>query len=323
MALTPLEINKLENSATGRAIAALSAFDSTQKSFVDFVTHLLHDVFKILLDSTIEQLEAYADLVANVSGSLEAFEARMVGNQAAFEQKAVQYINDVVTPSFAATGFTGPVVQTGSGSSATYAPATFSFDPTKLDAAKAAFVGVIIGTAPNDQDFTKCLATANPNDMTTSDLDALTIAKLKQDVKGSYDKLVTILQMGMQKITVPGGEMAATLTWHVDAADTDEITSSDTSQSFDQRVVNWNVSRAASRSSSLSGKLFGMTFGRTRGVVTTAGASGSRTRTELKVQVVNEKKTAVTHLNVDITGSVTVQFKSETFPPINPTAAAA
>jgi len=313
MALTPLEINKLENSAIGRAIAALSAFDSTQKSFVDFTTHLLHDVFKILLDATIEQLEAYADLVANVSGSLEAFETRMVGDQAAFEARAVTYINEVVIPSFADTTlFPGPVVAAGT-------PSPFKFDPLKLDAAKAAYAGVVIVAGTTEKAFTDFLTT---NDMNTPDLIALTVAKLKQDVKGSYDKLVTILKIGMQKLVVTDGEVKTSLTWHLNATDTDEITSSDTSQLFDQRAINWNVSRVAARSSGISGKLFGMTFGRTRGVVTTAGASGSRTRTELKVQVVNEKKTAVTNLNIDITGSVMVHFKSETFPPFDPAAAA-
>lgn len=127
----------------------------------------------------------------------------------------------------------------------------------------------------------------------------------------------------MQKLVATDVEVKTTLTWHLDATDTDEIASQNVEQSFDQRAVNWNVARVGSRSSSLSGKIFGMTFGRTRGAVTTAGASGSRSRSEFKVQVVNEKKTAVTHLAVDITGSVTVHLKSETFPPITPPAVAA
>jgi hypothetical protein len=315
MAIDTLRINKLEDAAIGRAISALSAFDSTQKSFVDFTTHLLHDVFKILLDATIEQLEAYADLVANVSGSLQRFEERMVGDQAAFDARAVTYINDVVLPSFADATFGGPVVAAGT-------PSPFKFDPTKLDAAKAAFAGVVVvtGTAPNtvEKDFNAYLSTTSPNDMATPDLVLLCVAKLKQDVKGSYDKLVTILKIGMQKLVVTDGEVKTSLTWHLDATDTDELTSSDTLQTFDQRAVNWGVSRTSARSSGISGKLFGMTLGRARGVVTTAGANGSRTRTELKVQVVNEKKTAVTNLNIDITGSVMVHFKSETFPPFDP-----
>ncbi|MEA2899660.1 MAG: hypothetical protein QOJ84_5275 [Bradyrhizobium sp.] len=313
MTIDTLRINKLEDAAIGRAISALSAFDSTQKSFVDFTTHLLHDVFKILLDATIEQLEAYADLVANVSGSLQRFEERMVGDQPAFEARAVTYINDVILPSFADPGFAGPVV-------APSTPTSFKFDTTKLDSAKAAYAGVVVvtGTAPNtaEKDFTAYLTSVN--EMPTGDLITLSVAKLKQDVKGSYDKLVTILKIGMQKLVVTDGEVKTSLTWHLDATDTDELTSSDTSQTFDQRAVNWGVSRTSARSSGISGKLFGMTLGRARGVVTTAGANGSRTRTELKVQVVNEKKTAVTNLNIDITGSVMVHFKSETFPPFDP-----
>jgi hypothetical protein len=342
--LTPLQINKLEDSAVGRAIQALSAFDSTQKSFVDFTTHLLHDVVRILLDSTIEQLEAYADLVANVSGSVAEFEMRMVGDQTAFEKRALEYLNSVIDPSFTSITFTPPatgVTAAVSGSppnaTTTYTPASIPFDKTKLDAATAAFgTASILVDDPNstatpkpkvERDFTGLLhdATATPDaiPLATSDVIALSVAKLRQDVKGSYDKLVTILQVGMQKLTATEVEFKTALTWHLDATDTDEIASQNVEQSFDQRAVNWNVGRVGSRSSSLSGKLFGMTFGRTRGAVNTAGASGSRSRTEFKVQVVNEKKTAVTHLNVDITGSVTVHLKSETFPPITPPAVAA
>ena len=240
----------------------------------------------------------------------------MVGDDDAFKAKAVQYINDVITPSFAASTFAGPVVAAGT-------PTPFIFDVAKLDAAKAAFAGVVVGTAPNEKDFDGFLSTTTPfNEMLAPNLILLCIGKLKQDVEGSYNKLVTILKVGMSKIMVTGGEVTTALTWHVDATDTDEIASSDVSQSFDQRATNWGVSRAASRSSTLSGQLFGMTFGRARGTIFNAGGSASRTRTELKVQLVNEKKTAVTHLNIDITGSVTVRFKSETFPPFDPAVAA-
>lgn len=311
MALSPLQINKLEDAAIGRAMASLSSFESTATSFVDFTTHLLHDVFKVLLDATVEQLEAYADLVANVSGSLAAYEVRMVGDDDAFKTRAVQYINDVITPSFAAAGFIGTVVSEGG------TPSPFLFDETKVEAAKAAFAGVVVVTGNTENDFANYLNTADSS-MATLDLIALCVAKLKQDVKGSYDKLATILKIGMQKLVVTEGEVKTALTWHVDATDTDEIASQNVDQSFDQRAVNWNVSRVGTRSNSLAGQLFGMTFGRSRGAVTTAGAGGSRTRTELKVQVVNEKKTAVTHLDIDITGSVMVRFKSETFPPFDP-----
>lgn len=311
MALTPIQINKLEDAAIGRAIASLSSFESTANSFVDFTTHLLHDVFKILLDATIEQLEAYADLVANVSGSLAAYEVRMIGDDAAFKVRAIQYINDVIRPSFGDTNSIGVEVVDES------TPASFTFDGDKVEAARGAFTGVIVVTdPPPDRTFDDLLGTGNT--MTTENLIALCIAKLKQDVKASYDKLATILKIGMQKLVVTDGEVKTSLTWHVDATDSDEIASQNIDQSFDQRAVNWNVSRVGTRSTSLAGQLFGLTLGRTRGAVTTAGAGGSRTRTELKVQVVNEKKTAVTNLDIDVTGSVMVRFKSETFPPFDP-----
>jgi hypothetical protein len=311
---SPLEINKLENAAIGRAIASLSAFDATQQSFVDFTTKLLHDVFKVLLDATLEQLEAYADLVASVAGSLEAFETRMVGDQTVFEQRAADYIKDVVIPSFSPSGFgdniTPPITATN--------PADIEFDPDKIDSAKAAYGGVVIVQGNTENEFST-LYNATTHKMPTSDLIALTVAKLKQDVKGSYDKLVTILKIGMQKLVVTEGEVRTSLTWHVDAADTDEMTSNTTDTTFDENVRHWNVSRAVTKNRTFGGSLFGMTFGRTRGAVTTMGADGSRTQTHLRVSVVNEKKTAVTHLNIDITGSVMVRFKSETFPPIDPT----
>lgn len=318
---TTTELSKNENTAITRAIAALSAFDSTQQSFVGFTTHLLHDVYKILLDATVEQLEAYADLVANVSGTMADFEVRMVGDAAAFEARALDYINTVVIPSFGLSPpLTGPVTAPGT-------PATFPFDPTTIETARTAYAGAVAKIGGQDKDFSAALTTSAgaggaTYTMPTADLIALTIAKLKLDVKSSYDKLVTILKIGMQKLVVTDGEVKTALTWHLHANDSDERSASSTTQAFEQSASSWGVSHAATRSLGLSGKLFGLTFGRTRGSVTTAGASGSRGRTELRVQVVNEKKTAVTDLEVDITGSVTIRFKSETFPPVDPTAVA-
>lgn len=315
-----LKINEFEKSATGRAFAALAQFDAVSNTFVDFTTSLVRDVFRTLVDSSIEQLEAYADLVAKVSGSLADFEVRMVGDTAEFNKRGLSFFNDVVLPSF--TSITTPY--TSSDYSSFTPVGNVVFDLAKLTDVKAAFAGVSADYgAPGSPDlkaFEDKLVGANGDEMSPADLHKFCVAKLRADVKGSYDKLVMILKLGMQKLVVTDGEIKTSLTFHVDSKDTDELTRTQVEQDYTQKTLNWGVAGGFGGSRKLSGKLSGNIISRSMGGSISGSIGGGSLKTSLKVNVMNEKKTAVTNAAVDITGGVTIHFKSDYFPSVDPSA---
>ncbi len=330
-ALDPLKINKLESSATGRALKAIDEFGSVSTTFVDFTTGLVRDIFRTLVDSSIEQLEAYAELVAKVSGSLADYEQRVVGTDAEFQARGLDYLKSVIVPSFSSSP-TGTVTMTGTFPSGTYSPTTIGLDATKLANFKAAFAGVNadLGHGPTAIDGASDPTAATPTPVITEsggtysintlDLHKFCIAKLKKEVKASYDRLVMILKMGMQKLVVTDGEIKTSLTFHVDASDSDSITSSQVEQDYSQKSTSWGVNGGFGGSRSLSGKLAGNVISRSLGGSISGGVSSNSFKSRLKVNVMNEKKTAVTNTSVDITGGVTIHFKSDYFPSVDPAA---
>ena len=326
MPLTPtqaLTINKLEDSAMGRVLGALDQFDSVSNTFVDFTTSLVRDVIRTVTDSTIEQLEAYADLVSKVAGTLQDYEVRMVGSSNDFELRGFQYLNDVVRPSLTAltTEITNANASPPYGA---FTPANVDFG-AKVDDAKSLFAGVSADFGSGDVAFESRLAPTaggTPDGtgtfMATADLHKLCVAKLRKDIKGSYDKLVTILKLGMQKIVITEGEVKTSLTYHLDSTDSDELTSTQVEQDILQRTTSWGVKGGFGGSRKLGGKLGGNIISRSLGGSISGGVGQTSNRTKVKINVMNEKKTAVTNSSVDITGSVLLRFKSDYFPSVDP-----
>lgn len=327
MPLTPVQaltINKLESSALGRVLGALEQFDTISNTFVDFTTSLVRDVIRTVTDSTMEQLEAYADLVAKVAGTLQDYEVRMVGSSADFDIRALDYMNEVVLPSL--TALTSSLTPTPA------VPPYTSFSVTDVDFgaktadAQALFAGVSadFGAGPVAFEARLSLVAGGPFDpagtfMSTLDLHEFSVAKLRKDVKDSYDKLVMILKLGMQKIVITEGEVKTTLTYHLDSSDTDELTSTQVEQDILQRTTSWGISGGFGGSRKLSGKLGGNIISRSLGGSISGGVGQTTNRTNIKINVMNEKKTAVTNSSVDITGSVLLRFKSDYFPSVDPT----
>src|SRR5947199_2466465 len=144
--LTPLQINKLEDSAAGRAIAAVNNAAGILHEFVDFTSDLVRNVFKTMIDSSIEQFEAYADLVAKVSGTVAEYEYKSLGGDTG--AAALKYINEVVLPAFGAVASSNPVNPTlnaapsSTPSNLTFTPATISFDPNKLADLDGSFANI-------------------------------------------------------------------------------------------------------------------------------------------------------------------------------------
>src|SRR5215813_13595372 len=93
-----LQISKLEDSAAGRALQA--ATQAPLSNFVEFTSSLVSNVLDTLVDNSIKQTRAYADLVAAVAGTVTDFEAKAIGD---IDQAALKYLNDVVLVPYGAT----------------------------------------------------------------------------------------------------------------------------------------------------------------------------------------------------------------------------
>jgi hypothetical protein len=288
--------NKLADSAVGTALAAAVEGSAALDTFVDFTSGLVHSVIDTITDSTIEQLKAYAELVSAVSGSLADYQAKTIGDSAVAADK---FITEVVGPQFAANPAN---VQS-------FAADPFAIDPAKLADFKAFFAGVTAGIEPNlkaigDADIIG--VNNDPNAISHANLLAFCKARLEREVKKSYEMLLTILKLGMQKVVITEGEIHTKLTFHVSAAQSDETSASQT------------LTKANNSSSSFVGKLSaGAGFGGFG-----ASASGKITKTKtsstIKVNVANEKHTSQTSLDFDILGEVKLKFKTDYFPSFTP-----
>jgi hypothetical protein len=327
----PVNIAQLENSAAGRALELISA--TNLNKFVDFTSGLVREVFKTLISSTLEQLDAYAELVATVSGTLQQYEEKAVGD---VDAAAVDYLNKVVLPSFEPAGTSPPQQILATSQAATL----ISLDSAKKNDLIAFFGGVTaqVVTVPTpgptptpvvgDLDtFDRLLVentTATPPTLQISvgNLKSFAAARLRRDLKLSYEKLVAILKLGMQKIVVTEGRINTALTFHVTSQDADERTASDTQVNASTRAFNWALGGGMWGTRSLSGTIQSFVLSRNSIFSFSGSVGGSNSNTSTQVSVVNEKSTATTTLAFDITGSLELKFRSDFFPSFDPTTVA-
>jgi hypothetical protein len=98
----------------------------------------------------------------------------------------------------------------------------------------------------------------------------------------------------MQKVEVTEGTIHTKLVFHVDASDT---VSKNTNE-VESKANSWGVKGSASAK---------WGWGR-------ASVSGGYNASNIKVKVVNEKSSSAVNLSADIIGSVTLKFRSGSFP---------
>ncbi|MGI6452404.1 MAG: hypothetical protein ACOX0E_02815 [Syntrophomonadaceae bacterium] len=81
--------------AGSRALAAASQLEKI--GFVDFTVDLVKGVYQVIVNASMEQLEAYAELVTKVSKSLQEYEDEVLGPDEKDKQaKAENYIKEVL-----------------------------------------------------------------------------------------------------------------------------------------------------------------------------------------------------------------------------------
>ncbi|WP_437954727.1 hypothetical protein WME76_24500 [Sorangium sp. So ce119] len=321
--MASVAIAKLENSATGKALDAVVRGTAVLDSFVDFTTNLVEDVFNALTNSSIDQLEAYGELVAKVSGTLADYQARTVGD---LDAAAAGYINDVVLASFSPANTTPPkVLYEGGTLSQNPTGTSLTFDVDHASAIKSLFVNIYAPRGASGADilidhlideYIDAQANTTTIVLNTSDVHSFAKEKIRRDVKTSYDTLVTILKLGMQKLVVTGGQISTKLTFHVESQESDELSSTVTQVDASQKSSSFSYGLSASYGSRLARFAGARSFG-ARGSL---GGGRSKSSSSMRVSVVNEKHTAATSLSVDVVGAVQINFRSDFFPAFDPAA---
>jgi hypothetical protein len=280
----------------------------TNIPFVEFTTDLVRNIFKTVVDSTLEQLEAFAELVSSVSGTFAQYESSYIGATPAEQaQIAESYITDVLA-----------------------LPAATNNDYVITSDVKTALISHF-GGIKADHD-------ADPNTPPAALSDAFdasgliihkqilinfVIEKLKSDARLSYDKLIAILKLGLAKIVITDGEIKTKLMIHVEGIDSREVNSTTTSTSFSQNASSWGVAGNFGGNQTVAGrlgkgKLAGAIIRRSLGGNISGGISQSSSNMQTRVTVVNEKSVAATNIKVDIIGEVRLAFRSDFFQSIDP-----
>lgn len=175
-------------SATGRAgevaRATLNAIN-----FGEFVSSLIKGTFQAIVDASIQQMEAYAELLKNVAMSLDDFMTDNISNDSARD--------------YLADNFDGYLSRDVSSS------------------------GAKLTLSPNVQNqselpsFFKDLGFETPSDIDEQSIEEkLVPAARKSMAERRQQTLATMVLMGINRIVVDEGEILAKLVFHIDASET-------------------------------------------------------------------------------------------------------
>ncbi len=271
---------------TKKSEEALEVLGQVQNlGFVEFTSDLVRNVYKVITDSAMEQLQSYGDLVTTVSKSLAEYQKDVTGitfNDAAIlsdDNKTAldSYIEDVL-------GFT-----TWQGT-----PPKHNVSVENLEMLESHFVGITI----LDETILKAIGSFVINDeIEKDDLRTFVYHKIAKSSSQNFSVLTTIIKLGMQKVVVTDGTIHTKLVFHVDSTESESKTSTEVAR----KASSWGVSGSVSANWGWG----------------SASVSGYANSSKVRVKVVNEKSNAAVNVNADIIGSVTIKFRTETFPPTN------
>ena len=237
-------------SVTGRAgevaRATLNAID-----FPSFVASLIQGTFKAIVDASIQQMEAYAELLKNVAKTVDDFMTDNVTDGQVKDHLADEH-PDVFTKD---TSGGAPVLKVNKN-----------------------------GNAPQElPSFLKDLGFQAPQDIDDQSVDDVIVPAAKRSMAEQRQQtLATMVLMGINRVVVDDGEILAKLMFHIDATES-------TTLKFDQTKT---------------------TFGN----MAQTGGRSSFNATGLMVNTTNLNAQSDLNVRADLTGQVSVKFRSETFP---------
>ena len=218
--------------------------------FPNFVSGLIQGTFQAIVDSSIQQMQAYAEMLKQVAGTVDQFMSENVSDGQARDYLADRY-GDVLTRD-----------------SSSGAP-KLGVNPQARSSELPSFF--------NDLGFA---AAEDLSDDTVEDV--VVPAARRSLAEQRQQTLATMVMMGINRVVVSDGEITAKLVFHVDASETTEVR-------FDQTKT---------------------TVG---SMAKTAGTSPFSAQAIL-VNTTNVNAQSDINVRTDLTGQVTVRFRSETFP---------
>ncbi len=258
---------------------ARDLFQTDQMPFVDFTTTLVRETYKVIVDSSIEQLQAYADIVAELSHPVADYQKAITGidfDSPALDNANLPPLHDYVSEVLGLT-----VTDPGT-SSATIAK------PAEQETADA-----IAETTGQEV----AVATSGSSDLTQTQTDELLkaiYAKLDTETTKQRDLLVTILEIGMQKVIVTDGKIATKLMFNVSGTETSQKTTAQ----VEQKASSWGVQGSASAR---------WGWGK-------AKVSGGYQSSRLNVKAVNERTASAVNIDASMMGEVEIRFRTDSFP---------
>lgn len=263
---------------------ALDTLTSVNKiGFTQFTAGLINGVFNTIVNSSIKQMSAYANLVSTVSKSVADFTAEALGPN----QENVIF---VIKNEF------GLNIPTGNSP-------TITLNENQFEVVSTSLKDIVINNKQITDASNLSALSGNPKTatITLAKLQPFVAAKISTEVESRYNLLRTLLQLGMQKVVVDKGHIRTKLTFSLDARNNQSASNSSRNEN--------------SSSSAALGVITGGAFG---GVGFIAGAaSGLSEKESLSVNVVNERSSAATNLSADIIGEVLIEFRTDSFPIAN------
>ncbi|MBC5784490.1 hypothetical protein H8N03_16195 [Ramlibacter sp. USB13] len=184
------------------ARATLNAID-----FPTFVASLIQGTFQAIVDASIQQMEAYAELLKNVAGTVDRFMADNVTDGQAKDYLADQY-----------SGVLGRDTSSG--------------------AAKL----VVNQTSGELPSFFKDLGLSTPDQLDEQSINEVVVpATRRQMAERRQQTLATMVLMGINRVVVKDGEISAKLMFHIDATESTNI------KFDQNKVTSGNMSGTAGR----------------------------------------------------------------------------
>lgn len=310
-----------------------------QIPFVDFTTTLVRGVIETLVDTSIEQMEAYADLLGVVAPGLSNYQSQVVGSGIKLVENAEAYLDSVLDIDFNAN-----TANTVSIDSVKRQQLVDLFEdiyieevydetgnpiPITASSSHDGMISTAVSTTDNQYDV---LEVEEPTGSTSINLSkdvlrGFAVEQLRMDAKSSYDKLEAILRMGLNRLVFQDITLESKLTFHLDASEFSEETSSTYDEDLKQKAKNWGVKAFFGASGNLKNgkrkkrkKIASGIVNRSYGGYISGGTNASKIDRKLKVTVMNEKAIQATNMNIDILGHVKIHARSDFFPLYDPDA---
>jgi hypothetical protein len=185
-----------EFGASASQVATVTQRVLNAVSFPRFVTDLLNGVFKAVMDTNIQQMDAYVDLLKNVSASLDGFADTNVGANRARQWLAERYPGSFVVEGDETDGLPPDPSQPPPERTLRMTPG---------------------GSMPSDAALRTDLGLAPDDPVPTGDPDrSLVPLARRQLARQRQSMLATMVMLGMQRIVVDQGRITASMRFHID-----------------------------------------------------------------------------------------------------------